>query len=79
MRKLVALEARFAQFKDSISPLDWKSAEILRDEAIEREETDLELAYLIMKRANILKPKGILIMSSCFREKSMDFSKNNNP
>ncbi|NMP14786.1 lipopolysaccharide biosynthesis protein [Thalassotalea sp. Y01] len=69
MKKIKELEARLAQFKNSISPLDWESASLLRDEAIERENDDLELAYLIMKRANVLRPHGPFIVKKLHQYK----------
>lgn len=61
MKKIELLETRLKSFKESAEESDWESPDFLRDEAIDLENTDLELAYLLMQRANILKPQGPFI------------------
>ncbi|MDG1733780.1 MAG: lipopolysaccharide biosynthesis protein [Thalassotalea sp.] len=61
MKNIEQLETKFEQFKESTSKDEWASPEFLRDEAIDVENKNLELAYMIMQRANLLKPQGPFI------------------
>ncbi|WOH37512.1 lipopolysaccharide biosynthesis protein [Thalassotalea fonticola] len=60
-KQLEELELKFEKFKSSTSEKDWESPDFLRDEAIDIENKDLELAYRLMQRALVLRPNGPLI------------------
>ena len=47
--------------RDAIEPTDTRLPEILRDEAIKREETDLQTAYCLMHSAATFRPNGPFI------------------
>lgn len=60
-QKLQKLESRFQEIKQGATQAQWNSPDYLRNHAVDIENDDIELAFLLMQRAHNLRPEGTLI------------------
>lgn len=61
-QQLQDLEIRFQDIKSAATQAQWNHPDYLRNQAVDVENDDLELAFLLMQRAHNLRPSGTLIM-----------------
>ncbi|TLU67685.1 lipopolysaccharide biosynthesis protein [Thalassotalea litorea] len=68
------LEQRFNALENDWTQEQWQDADYLREEALNLEDSDLELAYRLMQRAHNIRPAGPVIKNKLqeYRQRLME-------